>query len=65
VLHRFLALRGRETQILFGMRRGGGDLLAGHAWLEDGNGALFETTTRPAYTVTYSFPPPGGLRPRS
>lgn len=58
VLHRFLALGGRRTRIVFGMRKGGGgDLLAGHAWLEDTAGALFETT-RPEYTVTYSFPSP-------
>lgn len=55
VLHRFLALGGRETRVVFGMRKGGGALLDGHAWLEDRTGALFETT-RPDYTVTYSFP---------
>ena len=60
VLHRFLALGGRETRIVFGMRKGGGALLDGHAWLEDRAGALFETE-RPDYTVTYSFP----SRPRT
>jgi hypothetical protein len=57
VLHRYLALAGRETRIVFGMRRGCGDLLDGHAWLEDGDGALFEAAP-PDYTVTYSFPSP-------
>ena len=55
VLHRYLALRGRETRICFGLRREGGDVLAGHAWLEDGGVPLFETS-RPEYSVTYSFP---------
>jgi hypothetical protein len=55
VLYRFLALRGRETRIRFGLRREGDDLLAGHAWLEDGGAPLFEATP-PEYTVTYSFP---------
>jgi hypothetical protein len=57
VLHRYLALGGRETRIVFGMRRGGGGLLDGHAWLEDRAGALFEATP-PDYTITYSFPSP-------
>src|ERR1044071_9044974 len=34
VLHRYLALGGRETRIVFGLRKEGGDALAGHAWLE-------------------------------
>jgi hypothetical protein len=55
VLHRYLALGGRETRIVFGMRKGGGDLLDGHAWVEDGGGALFEATP-PDYTITYTFP---------
>jgi transglutaminase superfamily protein len=57
VLHRYLALGGRETRIVFGMRKGGGTLLDGHAWLEDGGRPLFEATP-PDYTVTYSFPSP-------
>ena len=57
VLHRYLALGGRETRIVFGMRKGGGRLLDGHAWLEDRAGALFEAVP-PDYTVTYSFPSP-------
>lgn len=57
VLHRFLALGGKPTRIVFGVRKGGGSLLDGHAWLEDGGGPLFEATP-PEYTVTYSFPSP-------
>lgn len=57
VLHRYLALGGRPTQIVFGMRKGGGGLLDGHAWLEDDGRPLFEAT-RLDYTVTYSFPSP-------
>lgn len=54
-LHRQLALRGRETRVLFGLRREGTDLLAGHAWLESGGEPLFEDAP-PRYAVTYSFP---------
>ena len=58
VLHRFLAFGGRQTRIVFGMRKGGDDnLLSGHAWLEDRAGALFEAAL-PDFTVTYSFPAP-------
>jgi hypothetical protein len=67
VLHRYLALGGRKTQIIFGMRKGGDDLMAGHAWLEDHGRPLFEAT-QPEYTVTYSFPSPlpaRGLRQRT
>lgn len=56
VLHRYLALAGIETRILFGVRRGGGgDALSGHAWLEAEGRPLLETTP-PDYIVTYSFP---------
>ncbi|MFL6231279.1 MAG: lasso peptide biosynthesis B2 protein [Pyrinomonadaceae bacterium] len=56
VLHRQLALRGRDTRVIFGLRKDGGDLLAGHAWIESDGQPLFETTA-PTYAVTYSFPP--------
>src|SRR5688500_16531204 len=58
VLHRYLALSGIETRVLFGVRRGegGGDALSGHAWLEAGGEPLLETTP-PDYKVTYSFQP--------
>ena len=55
VLHRFLALSGIETRVLFGVRREGEDALSGHAWLEAGGAPLLEPTP-PHYTVTYSFP---------
>ena len=57
VLHRYLALSGIETRVLFGVRRDGvvGDALSGHAWLEAGGEPLLEKTP-PDYKVTYSFP---------
>ncbi|HEX8722838.1 MAG TPA: lasso peptide biosynthesis B2 protein [Pyrinomonadaceae bacterium] len=55
VLHRFLALSGIETRVLFGVRREGDDALSGHAWLEAGGAPLLEPSP-PRYTVTYSFP---------
>ncbi len=56
VLHRYLALNGVETRVLFGVRRDGGGALDGHAWLEAGGRPLLEKTP-PDYKVTYSFPP--------
>src|ERR1043165_9747730 len=55
VLHRFLALEGIETRVLFGVRRDGAGELGGHAWLEAGGQPPLETTA-PDYKVTYSFP---------
>jgi hypothetical protein len=55
VLHRRLALRGRETRIVFGVRRGCEEALSGHAWLEAGGVPLYEVEA-PEYSVTYSFP---------
>ncbi|HEV2765589.1 MAG TPA: lasso peptide biosynthesis B2 protein [Pyrinomonadaceae bacterium] len=55
VLHRFLALRGIETRVLFGVRREGAHGLAGHAWLEAGGLPVLEQST-PDYTVTFAFP---------
>ena len=55
VLHRFLALRGIETRIVFGVRREGEDALSGHAWLEREGRPLLEADA-PDYRVTYSFP---------
>jgi hypothetical protein len=55
VLHRRLALRGRETRIVFGVRRGCEESLSGHAWLEAGGVPLYEVEA-PEYSVTYSFP---------
>ncbi|HEV3467732.1 MAG TPA: lasso peptide biosynthesis B2 protein [Pyrinomonadaceae bacterium] len=56
VLHRFLALRGIETRVVFGVRRGsGGGALDGHAWLEAGGQPILEPTA-PDYKVTFSHP---------
>jgi hypothetical protein len=55
VLHRYLALRGIPTRVLFGVRREGSDALSGHAWLEAGGQPILEKTP-PDYKVTYSFP---------
>jgi len=55
VLHRFLALRGIETRVVFGVRKGDEDALDGHAWLEAGGQPLLETTP-PDYRVTFSHP---------
>ena len=57
VLHRYLALAGRETRIVFGLRKEGGDALAGHAWLEADGVPIYEAAA-PNYTVTYTFPSP-------
>lgn len=55
VLHRYLALNGIETQIVFGVRREGEGVLAGHAWLEVSGQPILEADA-PNYRVTYSFP---------
>ncbi len=55
VLHRYLALNGIETRIVFGVRKEKESLLAGHAWLEADGRPLLEASP-PQYTATYSFP---------
>ncbi len=55
VLHRYLALNGIETRIVFGVRKEKESLLAGHAWLEADGRPLLEASP-PQYTTTYSFP---------
>ncbi len=55
VLHRYLALSGIDTRVLFGVRREGTDALDGHAWLEAAGRPILEKTP-PDYKVTYSFP---------
>lgn len=55
VLHRYLALNGIETRIIFGVRKETKGLLEGHAWLETGKEPILETSP-PQYTVTYVFP---------
>jgi hypothetical protein len=55
VLYHFLALRGIETRIVFGVRKDEADELTGHAWLESEGRPILEPQT-PCYTVTYVFP---------
>jgi hypothetical protein len=55
ILHRFLSVRGKATRINFGLRKGAGGALDGHAWLEaDGHPILESGLSH--YTVTYVFP---------
>jgi transglutaminase superfamily protein len=55
LLHRYLALNGISTRILFGMRRKADGSVSGHAWLEASGRPILETTS-PNYAVTYAFP---------
>lgn len=55
VLHRYLALHGMRTSIVFGVRKQNEGLLEGHAWLEAGHEPILEKSP-PEYRVTYSFP---------
>jgi Transglutaminase-like superfamily len=55
LLHRYLALNGITTQILFGVRREPNGSISGHAWLEASGSPILETTA-PNYAVTYTFP---------
>ena len=55
LLHRYLALNGIATRILFGMRREPDGSVSGHAWLESDGEAILESTA-PNYAVTYAFP---------
>src|SRR5687768_7477997 len=55
VLHRYLALKGIPTRIVFGVRKENQGVLEGHAWLELDDSPVFESSS-PEYTVTYAFP---------
>jgi hypothetical protein len=55
VLHRYLALNGIETRIVFGVHKDENQELRGHAWLEADGYPILENEP-PNYTVTYSFP---------
>ena len=55
VLHRYLALKGIPTRIVFGVRKENRGILEGHAWLEVNDRPVFEPSS-PEYTVTYAFP---------
>ena len=54
VLHRFLALRGIDSRVNFGVKTSGGELL-GHAWLER-DGQPFLEDDASSYVVTFSLP---------
>jgi hypothetical protein len=55
VLHRYLALGGIATTIVFGLRKEPDGELKGHAWLES-EGHPFLESEPPLYTITYVFP---------
>jgi len=55
LLHRYLALNGISTRIVFGMRPELNGSVSGHAWLEASGKPILETTA-PNYAVTYAFP---------
>ncbi len=55
VLHRYLALHGMRTSIVFGVRKQNEGLLEGHAWLEAEHEPILEKSP-PEYRVTYSYP---------
>src|SRR5512138_1821498 len=54
ILHRYLALDGIATSIVFGLRKEEGEL-KGHAWLQS-EGRPFLESEPPLYNVTYTFP---------
>ena len=56
VLYRFLALRGVETRVMFGLRKDEAGGFEGHAWLEAEGRPVLEAGP-PQYRVTYSYPP--------
>jgi hypothetical protein len=62
VLHRYLALHGIRTNIVFGVRKQNEGLLEGHAWLEAGHEPILEKSP-PEYRVTYSFPMRNPIQP--
>jgi hypothetical protein len=55
ILHRYLALNGIATHIVFGMRKEADGALSGHAWLECDGKPVLERVA-PDYTITYTFP---------
>jgi hypothetical protein len=55
ILHRYLALNGIATRIVFGVRKAADGGVDGHAWLEVAGEPILETTI-PNYKVTYAFP---------
>lgn len=55
VLQRFLAMRGIESQIKFGLRKDSDGKIDGHAWLESGGQPLLKDNSAD-YIVTFSLP---------
>ena len=55
ILHRYLALNGIDSRIIFGMRKETDGGIAGHAWLEADGEPILEKDA-PAYAVTFRFP---------
>lgn len=55
ILHRYFALQGIATRIVFGMRKAADGAIDGHAWLEIAGRPILENTM-PTYKVTYAFP---------
>jgi hypothetical protein len=55
ILHRYLAIHGIATQIVFGIRKAADGTVDGHAWLEIAGDPVMEATV-PHYKVTYTFP---------
>jgi energy-converting hydrogenase Eha subunit A len=56
VLRRYLLLNGIETEVVFGVCRGDGGALAGHAWLECAGIPFLERELPQQYTVTFRYP---------
>lgn len=61
VLHRFLALRGIESRVTFGVRKDADGTMRGHAWLEHEGRPLLEDDAA-SYVVTFSLPGLSQLR---
>lgn len=55
VLHRFLALRGIDSRVTFGVRKDADGMMHGHAWLEHEGQPLLEHDAA-RYVVTFSLP---------
>ena len=55
ILHRYLALHGMTSKIVFGVRNESEGNVTGHAWLETDAGPILESTP-PDYVVTFRFP---------
>lgn len=55
ILHRYLALQGIATTIVFGVRKEADGELKGHAWLQAAGHPYLESEP-PLYKITYTFP---------